>query len=523
MSAMRVGFQQTVALRHRAIPHMGQSMRMLQMGRVELDAAIAQELLENPLLEVDEDQVSSEDLLDEPINASESDDFEVEESLSDKVFTAEPPSLSDGIGRLDPNESIELEIEWDDELAHLTDRREVSDFDTSAVLENRAKSNSLSDHLHDQLRLSNCSETEVQIAEIVFECLNEDGYITLSDDALLTEVRRSVACTRVDLEDTLVLLQGFSPLGVCARNVRECLTIQARAEAGTDHRARIAMLILRDAFDALVRRQHQEVADALGLNRDEVDSAIAFIEHLNPRPASSFALENAEYLKPEARVRKVGDRWQVEMLDDQVPSLKISDWYGIYRRMLGRKSGREKSGRKTGRDREFLQQCHNRAKLFLSSLRFRNFNVMRIVTVVVEKQQAFFDRGDGALRPLLLADVADEVGLHNSTVSRLTTGKYLETPRGMYELKYFFANRVGNQPGKEHSGIAIRSILRDLIQAEDPRRPLSDQEITTQLKDRDIQISRRTVAKYRESLAIPASKKRRRGAVKKDEILGIPA
>ncbi|MCY4094854.1 MAG: RNA polymerase factor sigma-54 [Gammaproteobacteria bacterium] len=510
MSAMRTGFQQTVALRNRTVPRMGQSIHLLQMTKLELATAIEQELADNPLLEIDESQSETENLhepLDEP-NSLEIDADDYESDLDDYVEHGPEEYLD----RLDPDESIEREIEWDDQLTHLASPSESNDSDLVSLLENRAKSDTLMDHLCEQLRLSGCTEDEARIAEILFEFLDEDGFVTLAEETLLAEVQRFVACTLDELEDVLILVQGFSPLGVCARNLQECLIIQTRALAGSDERVPVAMRILREAFDPLSNQRIDIVTETLGMSPPEIDDALALIKHLNPRPASGFSSEQIEYIKPEARVRKVGDTWQVEMLDDSVPQLKISDWYAEYRRSVGRKSRRQYESSIDAKDREYLKECHSRAKLLLSSLRFRNFNVMRILWVVVAKQQAFFDQGEGAMQPLLLADVADEIGLHNSTVSRLTTGKYLETPRGVYELKYFFSNRVGNQPGKEHSGLAIRAVLKNLIQAEDPGRPLSDQAIAARLKESNIEISRRTVTKYRESLAIPSSKERRQVA-----------
>ena len=512
MSAMRTGFQQTIALRNRTVPRMGQSIHLLQMTKLELASAIEQELADNPLLEIDEAPIESENL-HEPVSESDSHEFDPDNFESDiEEYAEQVAEDQQHFDRLDPDESIEQEIEWDDQLSHLSSPREPNDTDLVSVLENRSKSDTLFDHLCEQLRLTQCTEKEAQIAEIVFEFLDEDGFVALPNESLLIEVQRFVACSIAELEDVLALVQGFSPLGVCARDLRECLMIQTRALAGSDERVPNVMRVLRDAFDSLSTQQFDLIAESLDISYEVINDAVEFIKHLNPRPASSFSNERIEYIKPEARVRKVGNQWEVEMLDDYVPQVKISDWYAEYRRSVGRKPRHEHVNSADAKDREYLKECHSRAKLFLSSLRFRNFNVTRILWVVVAKQQAFFEYGEGAMQPLLLADVADEIGLHNSTVSRLTTGKYLETPRGIYELKYFFSNRVGNQPGKEHSGVAIRAVLKNLIQGEDPGRPLSDQAIATRLKESNIEISRRTVTKYRESLAIPSSKERRQVA-----------
>ncbi|MYD44113.1 MAG: RNA polymerase factor sigma-54 [Gammaproteobacteria bacterium] len=511
MSPPRTGLQQSIALRQRAGPRISHSIHLLQMTQLELAAAIESELLDNPLLEIDDAVTDSEpaELLDEPMVAAD----EVA-NVDELDSTGEEPELErDSFDRLDPNESIEHEIEWDDQTRHVEMSSSSSATDAGTVLENRARSSTLADHLHEQLRLSACTETEMQIAEIVIEWLNDDGLLALAIPELLQEVQLVVACSKRELEDTLVLLQGFSPLGVCARDLRECLMIQTRAAVGADARVPVALRVLRDAFDALAARNTELIAAELSLPLEQVTAAMDFIAHLKPRPAADFSEARIEYVVAEARVRKVGDDWQIEMLDEHLPTIKITDWYAEYRRMLGRKNRDEQASERLSKDREFLQDCHRRAKLLLSSLRFRNFNVARIVASVVAKQQAFFEHGESAMQPLLLADIADEIGLHNSTVSRLTTGKFLETPRGTYELKYFFSNRVGTQPGKEHSGVAIRAAVKQLIANEDPGSPMSDQEVSSRLKSQNIEISRRTVTKYREALAIPASKDRRRMAI----------
>lgn len=488
----------------------GQSIHLLQMTSLELSAAIDRELQENPLLEIDEDSTSSNEQREDPLDDARLSEFnELDDLVGDEDF--ETPEKFD---RLDPNESIEHEIEWDDQLTHLENPRESRDraTDAGSMLENRAKSVSLADHLLEQLRVADCTEDEARIAETIFDWLNEDGFVLLSDEDLLVEIQRAVACTMDQLEDVLTLVQGFSPLGVCARNLHECLMIQTRAQAGTNECVPMVMNILRGEFEALARRDFGAIAENLDLSENDVHQAVDYIQHLNPRPAASFSDAVTEYVRADARVCKIGEKWEVVSLDDQLPNIKISDWYGEYRSSLGSRRGQELTNPTKIKDRDYLRNCYSQANLFLSSLRFRNFNVLRILKVVVEKQQAFFEQGEVAMQPLLLSDVAEEIGLHNSTVSRLTTGKYLETPRGVYELKYFFSNRVGTQPGKEHSGVAIRSVLRQMIEEEDPSQPLSDEEISKRLKVRNIEISRRTVTKYREGLDIPASKKRRKVA-----------
>lgn len=516
MNAVRTGFRQSISLRNRAVPRTSQSIQLLQMSHLELVDAITQELVENPLLEAEEDFSDTENVTelesDSIVDADWSeDDFEnhVKETLEAEL----PDPTNTDVGayeQLDPNESIEGEIEWDDRTEHVEPKPTGSEHDKSEFLENQSIQQDLNGHLLEQLQLADCTEKEARIASIVFEYLNEDGYISLSTAELLAEIQPMQQCGANELEDVLALVQQFSPLGVCARDLRESLLIQTRARSGLEEIVPDVMKVLLNHFDLLAEQR----LDSLRCEFDgeRLAEIVQFIGQLNPRPAASFAVERVEYVEPEARVRKHAGEWRVEMLDDQIPNLRISDWYKHYRSSLGGRQSRTKQDCSTPKDREFLQQHYSRAKLFLSSVRFRSQNVLKIVMEIVKYQQDFFDHGDTHMKPLVLADIASEIGLHTSTVSRLTSRKYIDTPHGIFELKHFFTNRVGTQPGKEHSSVAIRSVLKQLIQSENPVKPLSDQRIVHLLKEKNIEISRRTVTKYREALSIPASKERRRSA-----------
>lgn len=517
MNALRAGFQQTVSLRHRLVVRAGQAINLLQMSRLELSDAISQELEENPLLEVDEIE-SDEELMANSELADESSELdwsqdELEIELKETLQAHTPDDARHDVGDLDqlnPNESIENEIEWDDQTVHVEPKLSTEESDSSQFLENQSLDQDLKSHLTEQLLLSKCNEQEVRIASIVFEFLNDDGMISISIDELLAEVNLIESCSLEMLEDVLTLVQQFSPLGVCARNLRECLIIQTRAHFDTEPIVPTVLGILKNHFNELANQQFDKLATEYGAECWQ--KALEFIGHLKPRPAAAFSSVRTTYIEPDARIRKVSGEWRVELLDGDIPQLKLSDWYQSYRDSFGPKSRDNAETSKLTEDREFLKKNHARAKLFLSSLRFRQQNILKIVLEILKHQQGFFERGAQAMRPLVLVDVANEIGLHTSTVSRLTTQKYLDTPHGVFELKYFFSNRVGSQPGREHSSVAIRSVVRRMIQDEDPGRPLSDQKIAHLLKDRDIDISRRTVTKYRESLSIPTSRERRRSA-----------
>ena len=489
-------------------------MQLLQMSYLELSAAIERELEENPLLEVDE--VGSED--EEPvesINEKESiqdNDWDEDEKEAWQKEANERSATpeSEDVGAyelLGPDESIEAEIEWDDRLDHLDIGNSIDNYDVSFI-ENRSRPESLREHLAEQLALSSCSEDNAKIALVIFDNLSEDGYITLEPAALLAEINQAVPCDQAQVDEVLALVQQFSPLGICARNLQECLLIQLGDCDKTKTDTQIAVRVIKEFFRELAENRLEEIADILNIDLATLTDAVGLIRRLNPRPAASYTDEVIEYVEPEARVVKVDGKWQVTRIIDNLPALKISAWYDSYRQSLSESWQKDKSAQ-VQKDREFVKEQHARAKLFLSGLRFRQLNLMRVIDVIVKWQQEYFEHGASAMKPLILADVADELELHPSTVSRLTTKKYIHTPHGLLELKYFFTNRVGNQPGREHSGVAIRAMLKQVIDTEDSQSPFSDQKITDLLNEQNVTISRRTVTKYRESMSIPSGKQRK--------------
>ena len=488
-------------------------MQLLQMSNLELSAAIERELEENPLLELDEQELDSQEPVESKEEDSDSnedwdeDDYEAWENEQNLAATS---STSENLGDLEdlnPNESIEHEIEWDDQLEHL-DLGAPSEYDDMARIEGQSRPESLDDHLQEQLDLAHCTEDEAEIARVVFDNLDSDGYIALGDAELLEEINLQAACTPDQLEDVLVLVQGFSPLGVCARNLQECLLAQVRACDLSKSTTRLALRIVRDHLGQLADRQIDWLSQELEVESSQLREAVDLIKRLNPKPAASYSNEFVEYIEPEARIVFVDGKWDVERGGGNYPSLKISSWYDSYRLSLSQAWKQQKTD-ETQKGREYVKEQHARAKLFMSGLRFRQLNIMRIIEVVVKWQQDYFNQGPSAMRPLILADVADELGLHASTVSRLTSRKYIQTSNGLLELKYFFTNRVGNQPGKEHSSMAIRAMMKEVIESEDQAKPLSDQKIADLLSKQNVDISRRTVTKYREAMSIPSGQKRK--------------
>lgn len=511
---VRGRFQQKVALRNRMVPLAGQSMQLLQMSTLELSATINQELESNPLLEIEDVQDEQEPLEnqqeDDPADDGNTRD-EVDQEIWDKQEAEAflpPESHDEGVLKnLDPDESIEGEIEWDDRLDHLNPTPNSEENPLSRI-ENRARSQTLIEHLLEQLLLTGCSDREKRIAVVIFDELNEDGYIETTTETLIEDIRRHTECSKEELEDVLAIVQDFSPLGICARDPQECLIIQVRACDPKQTQTRDAMLILKEYFEQLAEGRLHDIEKLSGLDTKRVEQAVLLIKGLNPRPASSFSHTHVEYIEPEARVIEIDGEWVVEREISNLPSLRISSWYDSYRASISM-AAKESNAPQARGDREYIKEHYARAKLFIAGVQFRQLNVMRIIEVIVKWQQDYFNKGAAAMKPLILADVAGELDLHASTVSRLTTNKYLQTPHGTLELKHFFTNRVGNQPGREHSGVAIRAMMKEVIEEEDRSQPLSDQKIADLLHQRRVDISRRTVTKYRESMSIPSRRERR--------------
>jgi len=432
-------------------PQLQQAIKLLQLNRLELEAAIEEELNTNPMLEVEE----------------------------------EPPREDQG-GEPEG-------VPWSGTyLAPRRPSRRKDPFEEGPSLEDLAKKETtLQEHLLWQLKMSALDEKASRIGSFLIGNIDEDGYLRIS----LEEVSQRLGCPVEEVEDVLRVIQGFDPPGVGARDLRECLLIQIRQREDANP---ALYRIVADAFDELLKGDFRSVAEKVGLETEEVLSALEVLRTLDTRPGRAFAPDASIYVVPDVIIYKKGDDYEVILNDEGLPRLRLSTQY---QRLL-------KEGADEG-CRSYLRQKLKEAQWFLRGLEQRQRTLERITRSIIKFQREFLDKGIEYLKPMVLRDVAEDTGLHESTVSRAIAGKYAWTPRGLFELKFFFSSKVGDGL-VEMSSTKVKKLIEDLIAEEDRRKPLSDQEIARILKERyGLHIARRTVTKYREALGIPSSKDRK--------------
>jgi len=376
--------------------------------------------------------------------------------------------------------------------------REASDPDSLPEPEE-----SLRDRLHWQLATARLADEDRLIGAVIIDSIDERGYLESSMDELLAALEQlGLRAEPEEVEAVLKRVQRFEPPGVAARSLSECLVRQLEETApDTPHRD-LAMRIARRDLEALARRDYPGLARRLGATRAELEAAHALLRSLNPRPGAGYAGTPTEYVTPDLRVSRVSGAWRVELNADAAPRLRINPVYAD----LARRSDR-------GAETESLRQHLAEARWLVRSLANRAETLLQVARAIIRRQEAFLEHGAEAMRPLVLRDIASELDLHESTVSRVTSHKYVQTPHGVFELKYFFSNRVANAQGDGASATAIRARLRKIIDGEEPGRPRSDQRLASDLERAGFRVARRTVAKYRESMGIPPSNERRRAGV----------
>ncbi len=357
---------------------------------------------------------------------------------------------------------------------------------------------SLHDHLRWQLNLTPFSDTDRAIAEAIIDAIDDDGYLRTSCQDLHDSLDEDGSLDLDEVQAVIHRIQQFDPAGVAARDLGECLLIQLRQLGQNEPRHVHAALIVRDYLPLLGARDFKTLLRKTKLNEDELRAAIATIQQLNPRPGSAMTKSAAEYITPDVIVSKKRNRWTVELNPDIAPRLRIN---ASYASLIQRT--------RTAADNSFLRNHLQEAKWFIKSLQSRNETLLKVATAIVEQQIGFFEHGAEAMKPMVLADIAELLGMHESTISRVTTQKYMHTPRGIFELKYFFSSHVATTAGGEASSTAIRARIRKLIDAETANKPLSDSQIAQILAKEGIVVARRTVAKYREAMAIPPSSERK--------------
>ena len=451
-------------------PQLQQAIRMLQLSTLELQAEIQEALDSNLMLELDGDDAAAigTEAVVAPVDI--------------------PPEL--------PVDTV-----WEDiyDSGPVNDRSSNSDGNGADPITHRAQTESLKDRLQWQMSMVRSSETDRIIAAAIIDAVNDDGYLATS----LEDIRQSLDprgqdLTLAEIEAVLRQIQNFDPPGVAARGVDECLAIQLRQFPDDAEWRDVALTLVSEHLHVLASKNYTRLMKTLGLEKGELQHVIDLIRSLSPRPGSAIASDTPEYIIPDVFVRKEKGLWKVELNPDASPRLRVNAGYaGLIRRA------------DDSAENSTLKSHLQEARWFIKSLRSRSETLLKAAACIVERQQAFLEHGEEAMKPMVLADVAAAIGMHESTISRATTRKYMHTPRGVFELKYFFSSHVRTTSGGEASSTAIRAVLRKLIEAENPARPLSDHKLATTLSRQGIRIARRTVAKYREAMAIPCSSERK--------------
>lgn len=479
-------------------PQLQQSIRLLQLSTLELHQEIEQALVDNPLLEREDDPLSTAlrvapdgAIVDRGTHTSSLDGADAPALEGNGHDADGAASADDGGGDVAP-----LGIDWGTGA-----RADRDDDDDGGPLTWAATRPSLREHLRAQLAVTKASARDRALVELLIEALDDNGYLGATLDELLALCPPDAGVEMDDLKAALSLLQSFDPPGVGARSASECLTLQIRAlERQHDptlppHVLALARRIVSDHLPQLAARDYARLRRALECSDEELRAAHSVIlRRLNPHPGVGFGAQGADFVVPDIFVRRVRNRWVAQLNPEVMPRLRVNQDYA---RIVKRERGREaKEGSSSWSAR--LQE----ARWLIRNIQQRFDTIQRVSQAIVDRQQNFFTHGEIAMRPLVLREIAETVGLHESTISRVTTSKYMATPFGVFELKYFFGSHVATETGGAASSTAIRALIRQLVANEDPREPLSDSRIAELLGEQGIVVARRTVAKYRESLKI---------------------
>jgi RNA polymerase sigma-54 factor len=442
-------------------PQLQQAIRLLQLPVLDLSAQILDALEENIMLEM-------EDLPDVPQTSAET--------------TAEV-------------ETIQAEDTWQQQSADRIqdggwngEGRPINDFADES-------GNTLREHLLWQLEMEHFTPRQAVIGEAIVDSINDDGYLEGELEEILGGLESASGFTLDEVKESLTLVQRLDPVGIGARSISECIILQLRQLDTTTPGLELAVELAQNHLDLIASQSFGEMRRDLRTTDEDLHDALALIKSCNPKPGLAVSPAAAEYVIPDVFVRKIDDHWQVEISATGIPRLSVNQQYA---RLL-RGSG----------DHAVLRSQLQEARWLIRSLEIRNETLMKVATCIVTRQTAFLEHGDEAMKPMVLRDVAEEIGMHESTISRVTTNKYMHTPRGVFEFKYFFSSHLSSADGEDQSSTSVRAKIRKLIGAENPGKPLSDSKIANVLAEDGITVARRTVAKYREAMNIPSSSERR--------------
>lgn len=498
-------------------PQLQQAIKLLQLSTLDLQAEIQEALESNPLLEVDEPNSSSDanssdnDINSQSDNPQEANDFNAKESDAPNEASQDLNSAQDSVD-LDTNtdipDDLPVDSAWDDVYQSSGPSTASStDEDGMSFEERNGTQTSLVDHLMWQLNLTPLTEVDRAIGESIIESLDTNGYLTISVEEIaqtVTRDKREVIPENEQVEEdeviaVLHLLQHYDPPGIAARDLGECLAIQLNQLPEETPWRKEALALVTEHIGLLGQRDFNQIMRKAKLSEAQLKEVMTLVRTLHPHPGTTIEPDSTEYVIPDVIVRKKEDRWLVELNPETTPKLKVNSHYAAF--------AQNSRSSETG---SYIKNHMQEAKWFIKSLQSRNETLLKVATNIVEFQRGFFEYGPEAMKPLVLHDIAEAVEMHESTISRVTTQKFMHTPLGIFELKYFFSSHVNTTTGGECSSTAIRAIIKKMIAEEDPKKPYSDSKIAKQLGEQQIKVARRTVAKYRESMNIPPSNERKR-------------
>lgn len=480
----KIGQQLTIT------PQLQQAIRLLQLSSLELQQEIQEALESNPMLEEHEDHGGS----DGKSEANESQDNDSTEA-TDLHMDSSSGSTDD---------LTDWDNQYDSTISSGASRNNI-DGDLPDLDARNSAPETLTDHLQWQAQMSPFSERDSEIANAIIDSINEDGYLvsSLSDIcSTLNKTEQEEAFETDEVVAVLHCIQNFDPLGIGGRDLAETLQLQLRVlDPETPYLKQAKEIATSQHLALLANRDTAGLKKILKYSQDEIQHAIQLIQQLNPRPGSSVHSTQAAYISPDIIVRKIKGRWRADLNTDISPKLRINEMY--------EKMARAGSVKTDKNDKKYLQEQLQQAKWFLKSLHSRNDTLLKVAKMIIDRQRAFLDHGAEAMRPLVLHDIAEAVEMHESTISRVTTNKYMLTPRGIFELKFFFSSHVSTVDGGTCSATAIRSLIKKLVEAEPAKKPISDSKIAKIMEAQGINVARRTIAKYRESMNIPPSNQRK--------------
>ncbi|MFN2441066.1 MAG: RNA polymerase factor sigma-54 [Thermoanaerobaculia bacterium] len=467
-------------------PSLQQAIKLLQLSKLELQEVLNQELLENPLLEElqeQEEQQKAEEA--EQAQQQEQPEQKPEDEAKQEEAKAEEKDSFD---------EIDYDAYFQDYIEYGYNSRMSEEYEEFPIENTLTRPPDLTDHLTWQLSMSDEAPEIKEIATFVIGNMDEDGYLRASTAEIVEGTRAS----EEDIERAIRRVQSFDPIGVGARDLRECLLLQLQHLEVDDP---LVEAVIRDHWDMVMNRHFVQLAKLLGIELKQLEGIVEVIKRLDPKPGRKYSTERAIYVEPDVHVHKVGDEYVIQLNEDGMPKLRIN---GSYRQML-----HSMDSKKDGETVNYIKEKIRSAVWLIKSLDQRQRTIYKVAESIVKHQREFLDKGIDFLRPLVLRDVADDIQMHESTVSRVVSNKYMHTPRGLFLMKYFFHSGIDSEYGGDISSLTVKRKIQGFIANEDPRKPLSDSKIMKILNDEGINIARRTVAKYRDELNIPSSTDRK--------------